>query len=525
MHTQVAEAETIRAAVNEPPSRARVIAAIALLTALAVVVGVVGKQWPFTEQAVVTWLEQHSGSKVQIGGFRATYFPHPGCVANEVAFYKTAGGPPFITIRQLTITASYFGLPTSHIDTVRVDGVVVHLDRQTFSEALRGTILGLTVEHVIADGAQIVIPAEQKGQPPLVFRVPKVALHEVTDTGPLKFQILVHLPLPDAEVHLAGKFGPWETGRTAQAIASGSYAVHYLDLGSIAGLAGKLVASGKFEGDLQNVKVDGTLDAPNFEVRQSRHPVHLAAEYIATVHGLNGDVEIEAARAHFRRTTIFGAGVVSGKGTASGKAVTAELSAKQARIEDLLWLLVSDNPPAMSGPVVFRGKVQLPPDGDQFTKKIKLDGDFGISDAQYPNPDTQKYIDVLSARARGLAAEVQDGQKSGTDYDPGRVLTDLKGHVTMTNGVAHLRDVSFSMPGAEGSLSGTYGVLSERIDLQGHMRMEAELSKTTTGLQSMLLKVMRPFLHKSKHHVSVVAIRIGGTYDKPTYTATPIAEK
>ena len=83
----------------------------------------------------------------------------------------------------------------------------------------------------------------------------------------------------------------------------------------------------------------------------------------------------------------------------------------------------------------------------------------------------------------------------------------------------------FSVPGAQAFVNGTYSLLTEKVDLSGHMRLEAELSKTTTGVKSVLLKVIQPFMHKSKHQVSVVAIRIGGTYDQPTYTAVPVAEK
>ena len=527
MHTQVEDREVGQATAPAPPKRARLIAGIALLIGLAVVVALVGAKWPFTERGVIASLQQQSASDVHVGGFRQTFFPHPGCVADDVTFRRSGGTQPLITIRKLTIVGSYHGLLTQHLDTIRADGLNVQIDRQAFAGALGRTVSGLTIGHIIADGAQVVVPRQQVGQPPLVFRIPKLALHDVADGRPLAFETTLELPRPEAEVHLAGKFGPWQPGQTAHARLSGSYAVHRLDLGSFAGLAGQLVASGKFDGQLQGVKVQGSLDAPEFELRQSKHPVHLVADYSAIVDGLNGDVEIEAARTHFRNTTIVGAGKVSGEGLDQGKAVTAEISSSQARIEDLLWLFVSDNPPAMMGPIVFRGKAQIPPTNEMFTKKITLQGDFGISDAQYPNPKTQKDIDVLSARARGRADEVEDAnEKAGGDsYDPGKVLTNLKGHVALSDGIAHLSDISFDVPGAQAFVSGTYSLLTKKIDLRGHMRLEAELSKTTTGFKSVLLKVLHPFLHKSKHKVSVVAIRMGGIYGHPTYTVVPKAEK
>jgi hypothetical protein len=57
------------------------------------------------------------------------------------------------------------------------------------------------------------------------------------------------------------------------------------------------------------------------------------------------------------------------------------------------------------------------------------------------------------------------------------------------------------------------------------MHLESELSKTTTGVKSVLLKVMEPFMKKGHHNESVIAIKIGGTYENPTYAVVPRAEK
>jgi AsmA-like C-terminal region len=203
------------------------------------------------------------------------------------------------------------------------------------------------------------------------------------------------------------------------------------------------------------------------------------------------------------------------------------LSSSIARVEDLVWMFISDKQPPMTGPIVFRAKATLNPGKQPFLNRVKLAGDFGISDAQYSQADTQKNIDVLSARAQGQADKVEDtNDKLGNDsYDPGRVVANIKGHVVLDNTVAHLSDVSFAVPGALAKVSGTYGLTNEHIDLQGYMRLDSELSKTTTGVKSFLLKVAQPFMKKGHHNASVVAIKIGGTYQNPTYAVVPKAEK
>ena len=510
-----------------PLKRRSLIIGIALLIGLAVLVAFIARKWPFTRPAVIQSLQQESGSQVEIGAFREFYFPHPGCVAEQVVFHRDAKSPALITIQRLTIVGSYPGLLTQHVDTIRAEGFRLTPSKERAPASLPGlgkTGPGVSIGHLVADGAEIDFGATQPGQTPVVFRIPKLELSDVTDGQPIKFQATVRLPRPAAQVDVSGRFGPWQSQKTR---LSGSYAVGHLDLNTFHGVAGEINASGKFDGQLQAVKVEGSLDSPNFEVRQSKHVIHLAALYQATVNGSNGDVNIDAARAHFLRTTVVGAGQVAGSPGQQGKTATIELASKQAHIEDLLWMFVSEARPAMIGAIVFRGHVQIPPEDRPFTRKIKLQGDFGISDAQYPNPQTQKDVDTLSARARGEADKVEDiAEKVGKDtYDPGRVLSNVKGHVQLTEGVAHLENVSFDVPGASARVSGTYSLLNEHVDLGGHMQMAADLPQTTTGVKSILLKVMKPFMRKSKHNQSEVAIHMGGTYQHPTFTAVPEAKK
>lgn len=528
MHTQVRERST--ESVTVVTRRRIVVAAIVFLGGLAILFVVLAWKWPFTQQAVIAPLQDQLGSVVQIGSFRQTYFPHPGCVADNVTFRRNATAPALITIQKLTIVGSYHGLLSHHLTTVRADGFRLVITKGAAPESLSGigrTTAGLTIGELIADGAQIEFPAQQQGKQPLIFRIPKLILRDVGDSRPLNFDTTVHLGKPSADVDVTGNFGPWQVGHAGQTRLSGYYAVRNLDLGVFGGVAGQLAAKGNVDGILQHLKLQGTVDAPTFEVRESRHPVHLAAEFAATVDGLNGDVDIDAARVHFLKTTIVGTGSISAQSGQNGKTAVIELSSSKARIQDLLWLFVSDNPPNMAGPIVFRGKATIPPGQRPFLQKLELQGDFGISNAQYPNPQTQKDIDVLSARARGQADLVEDtNEKRGNNsFDPGRVLSNLKGHVAMKNTIAHLTDVSFDVPGASTRVSGTYNLQNERIDLRGHMHLDADLSKTTTGVKSILLKVFEPFMHKGRRHESVVAISIGGTYGHPTYSVVPRAEK
>src|SRR5690349_15992748 len=89
---------------------------LAVAAGVGVLVVLLAVNWPFTRQAITRQLEDASGTRVEIGGFRSTYFPYPGCVADNVVFRSaapTAGSnaaEPIISMRRLTIESTFAGL-------------------------------------------------------------------------------------------------------------------------------------------------------------------------------------------------------------------------------------------------------------------------------------------------------------------------------------------------------------------------------------------------------------------------------
>ena len=491
-------------------------------------------KWPFKEAAILDALKQQSGGEVQVGSFHNRFFPKPGCVVEQISFRHPGDvkGQPYLTIQRLVIVTSYFELLTNHINFVRADNLHVQVMPSQQPATAQGFNVGslnsgLTIGKIVADGAEIEFLPTPERKESLIYRIPKLMVQDLANGKPLRFTGTLQIPYPAAEVETTGEFWPWKAGHGGESKLSGAYELKSLDLGSFDAVGGIVTSKGNFDGVLQHVDVQGTAETPNFTVSTSGHKVRITSDFSATVNGLNGDVDLNAARVHYGRTTITGAGSVSDQEGVDGKVATFELSSREARVQDLVWMFISSNQPPMTGPIVFRAKATLNPGRQPFLNRVKLIGDFGISDAQYPHPDTQKKIDVLSARARGQADKVEDSnEKLGNgSYDPGRVVANIKGHVVLSDTVAHLNDVSFAVPGALAKVHGTYGLTNQRINLQGYMRLESELSKTTTGVQSFLLKVAHPFMKKGHHNASVVAIQIGGTYENPTFSAVPKREK
>ena len=159
----------------------------------------------------------------------------------------------------------------------------------------------------------------------------------------------------------------------------------------------------------------------------------------------------------------------------------------------------------MSGPLVLRTHAEISPGDERFLKKVRLDGGFGVDAGNFSSMETQQDVDKLSAGARGEKTD-----------DPETVLTDLNGRVVLADGLARFSDLSFSVPGAKARVQGTYDILSHKIDLHGKMRVDSNISKTTTGFKSLLLKVLDPIFKKKKKG-EVVPVYIRGTYEKPQF--------
>jgi hypothetical protein len=519
----------------QTPTRFRVLAVVALvaIVAIAVLAILMARHWPFTRAAVVQCLQQESGNTVRIANYRETYFPHPGGVAEGVTFLDPESGnaPPAITIQKLTIEGNYLGLLSQHLSTIRAEGLRVQVppaEKRSSGSNFFTTSSNLSIGVLVADGAEISFEPSNASEQPLVFRLPRLTLRSIGKNHPTSFAGTVLIPLPPANVEISGQYGPWKLGNAGETPISASYTLHDADLSVFGGIQGKVSAKGKLNGVLQRINTQGDTDAPDFMVTESHHKVHLTTHYQALVNGLNGDVELQPVIANFGKTTLVAQGKIEGesKATGAGKTVAMSVYSKRARIEDLLRMFGSSDPPPMLGPVQFRAQVNIPPEDRPFLKKVRLQGDFGISGAQYASRETQKDVDVASARAMGEADKVEDrNDKDHNDsYDPGKVLSDVKGHVVMHNAVATLTDLSFDVPGASALLNGNYDLLSKRIDFQGYVKLQTELSKATTGVKSVLLKIVQPFTKSKAGKGSVVNLKVTGTYHNPSFVVTPVAK-
>jgi hypothetical protein len=483
-----------------------------------VVVGVAAylwREWPFTQANVVKQLQQATSSTVQIGQFRQTFFPHPGCVARDVQLQR--GSNPearsTLTIKKLTIQGRFTGLFTKRIALIQAEGAEAVFPPLGEGSRWQPTDSDVVVDEFTANGATLEFTRHAEKKAPVTFKLHEFVAHHLAAHDPMKFEIRLQNPAPPGEIKARGTFGPWKKDQVGATPVAGDYAFRNADLNALGGIHGILASDGQFQGTLESIAVEGTTEIPDFAVRGSSHRLGLKSQFRAKVDAMNGDVMLDKVSAQLMKTRVLASGSVASKEHEHGKTASLDLAVQGGRIEDLLLLFVSAKRAPLTGTISLKAKAEAPPGNEPFLKKLAMTGNFGIEGALFTKKRTQEDLDKLSAAAQG--------EKDQPD-DAGSAISDLQGHVVVRDGVATFSDLSFRVPGALARLHGTFDLTTERVNLRGVLLMQSNLPQATSGIKSFLLKAIDPFLKKNRRGGARIPITITGTYEHPVYKSDPV---
>jgi hypothetical protein len=480
------------------------IIAIVAAAVLCVAAVLCAKYWPFSEKAVQEDLAEAADSSVTIRSYHPTYFPSPGCILEGIEFRHGTNQFRLITIDKLIIEGSFSGILRQHVPRITAVGARVFIPPFGANTKFHSQHSDLVVDELVANGTKVEFTSGDEPKHPLLFDVHEALLRSVRWGSPIRYQLRFHNPDPPGEISTEGDFGPWADGHPQDTPMSGAYSFEHADLGVYGGIAGILSSTGKFDGAFQHINVSGTTDTPNFVVTSGGHQHNLTTRFDAYVDATRGDTFLNRVEARVGRTTLIAQGSIAGAPGKKGKVADLRFTSRHGRIEDLLGLFVTANRSPMSGDMSLVARAQVGRGDQPFLERVRLDGKFGIDEGAF-KPETQKDVNALSAGARG---ENKD--------DPETVLTDLKGTVTLSGGVAYFHDLEFGVPGAKASLHDTYNILNHRINLHGEMKVDTKISKTSSGAKALLLKIMDPLFRKKKKG-EIVPVHILGTYEKPQF--------
>ena len=492
---------------------------LTLLAILGLAILILFIRWPFTPKAVSQNLEEATGSRLEFKSFQNTYLPVPGCVVGGLVFRRgfDPKQPPVMTIERLHIRSSVFGLFGKHLTKIVADGV--HVVMPPLGTPQGGAKPGsdIVVGELVAKNAVFEFARHDPSTPAVKFLVHRLSLQNFGRRTLIHFYTSVRIPEPPGEAEVRGTLGPFKENENPEAPISGTYTFKDANLAKFEGIAGTLSSTGKFEGKLNHVEVEGQTQTPDFEVRRSDHHVELTTKFQALVNGVNGDVLLHDVNASFWKTSVFTRGDIQARPEqVPGKTASLEMFVREGRIQDLMMLFIQSPHSPLTGKVSLHAHALLPPGREKFLKKLRMEGDFGIDAAHFTNPETQQGVGVLSESARGKPPGDDEKGKEKVQAEGESLLSDLKGHVVLKNGIATFTNLSFGVPGAHAEMHGTYDLVTEKIDLAGVLQMQAKLSDATSGIKSFLVKALSPFL-KNNHPREPLPVTITGTYDHPKY--------
>jgi len=462
--------------------------------------------WPFTRRAVIQGLEEAASAPIEIQGFRSIFFPYPGCIAtNVIVHHQADAGPPLLDISTLELRGNYWSLLrfSKNLTLVHSDGTHIRFRAGKPKSQNRSTKsnFSITVNTLIADRTVLEFASKEPRNPPFVISVRRAQLSPVSADRALHFETDLHIPTPPGDIHSSGQFGPWSTNDPFATPVAGTYEFQHADLTFTGGIAGILESRGAYHGPIRQIDISGSATVPDFRVSDVNHPVEFSTRYRATVDGQSGDTVLHEIDVRLAHTDITGNGSVVRARAGDGKIASFTFAVLNGRIEDFLYLLTRSARPGMVGALRVRTTASLAPGPEPFLKKLQMTGEFQITGGRFTAPSTEESLE-----------RIRDKSRRQPVYYRADALSSLRGSTSVGTGVAHLSNILFEAPGASARLSGTFDLLSTRVDLRGIAHLDSTLSSTTTGVKSVLLHILNPFFKSKRRKGSTIAIKLAGAY-------------
>jgi AsmA-like C-terminal region len=469
---------------------------------------------PYLHDRAEDMLSSRFDSQVEIGSLQVHLFPVVSLSGSGIVLrhHGRTDVPPLITIAHFSAHASLlslFGKPW-HLGQVRLQGFHICIPPREEREKFHGFSVKhdvpVKIDELIADDTSLIILTSKPGKSPHEFDIHRLTMDAIGPDQPAAFEAALTNAAPPGEIKVKGKFGPWQADDPRTTAVSATYTFDHADLSVFKGIAGILSSRGKFGGPLENLQVEGETSTPDFSVDTGGHPMMLKTEFSATVDGTNGDTLLHPVVAHFLNSTLVCSGSIVKPPEGHGKEILLDVTATDAKIQDLLLLAVKSDKPLLTGTVNLHTKFDLPTGKEEIMDRLKLAGNFEVNQGEFTNAKVESKVESLSQRAQGHPNEPARG-------DP---ASKFSGKFGLGGGVITFPHLAFSVPGANVRLHGTYALASGKIDFHGNVRLQAKPSQMVKGwFKSLLLKPFDSFFRKNG--ATQLPIKVSGSRDHPSF--------
>ena len=461
---------------------------------------------------VVSALQEKFKSDVDLGELHVRVFPDLGVAGEELSIrlHNRADLPPMFHVAKFSFNLGWLGIFNAprRISGIYVENMTITIpprgEKKEKPPEPKKKFPEVTIDEIVINDTDLVIMPKKQRKAPLDFDIHDLVLKSVGASKPFDFHGELTNAKPQGEIATRGTFGPWSADEPGDTPLTGTYKFTDADLGPFPGIAGTLSSTGDFKGKLNEIEVAGKTDTPNFSLDPVGHPVPLHTDFSATVDGTDGDTYLHPVKATLGKSVINCEGSVTHVPN-QGHLIQLNIDAPNARIEDILALAINSDKPFMTGPAQIKAKLTIPPGKFKVLQKMILDGKVEIKNANWSDPKVRDKLESLSRHAEG-----KPGQE-----DAGSSVANLMGDFKLAKAIIDFRSLTFSVPGANLDLVGSYDIGEGNLDFNGHLRLQAKLSQTVTGKKSFFLKAVDPFFNKEGAG-TLLPITITGKREAPT---------
>jgi hypothetical protein len=473
---------------------------------------------PVLQQKLVETLAERMDADVELENFDVKSFPtfriHGDNLKLRLKGQRERS--PFIEIRHFEVTGGLFGMlrKQRRFRSVNLEGLVITIPPRTRDDKEAGVKTASTVgdgpvliDRVEAKDAKLIIVPKNPLKDPKVFAIHNLQLESVGFNRAMPFIATLTNPIPTGEIATKGSFGPWMKHDPGLTPVNGTFNFDRANLDTIKGIGGILSSAGSFGGRLDEIEVKGKTSVPDFRIDVGGTPVPLETEYHAVVDGTNGNTYLKQVKAKLNETPIEVSGAIESQPGVKGRSVTLDMAIKDGAMQDVLKLAVKSKKPVMTGRIALKAKLVLPPGKESVSDRLQLAGDFALEQTAFTDAAVQEQLAMLSRRAQGKKP----------DDAVGKILSEMRGRFTLRDGVLRLDPLGFDVPGADVSVSGSYGLRSEQVEFAGTLSMAAPVSKAMGGgIKGFFLKPFDPIFRKNGSG-AVIPITIKGPREKPKF--------
>jgi AsmA-like C-terminal region len=259
-------------------------------------------------------------------------------------------------------------------------------------------------------------------------------------------------------------------------------------------------------GRLRQLNIVGSALVQRFHILRVHNPVDISAQFQTIADCKHGIVQLQKTTVRFAQSELESVGSV-----AEG-VLKLNIESQRAQVQDLLQLVVSSPQPPAAGQIHFQSEITLPPGREAFLRRIQMKGSFQIIGGEFRYPKSQFKMDELSVRASSRKKHLDLKQ-------PPHVTAQVRTTYRAKEGTVTFSAITFDVPNASATATGTFNMLTKAIDLQGNLGMRATVSSAAGGIRSMLLLPLDPFYRKQGFG-AVIPVRVEGTFGHPVFHAS-----